>query len=218
MSIRSILAAMFAASFCSSAFSANVWINEIHYDNDGADENEFVELAGTAGVDLDGWTLLLYNGSNGTTYASMVLSGVLGDENGTGFGALAFSFDSIQNGGPDGVALADADGGLVQLLSYEGQFVASTGPATGATSIDVGVFESTTTPVGHSLQLVGSGNSVADFVWSGPESASPGLLNNDQQLTAVPLPAALPMFAGALAVLGMGAARRRSERHASTLS
>lgn len=31
------------------------WINEFHYDNDGADSGEFVEVAGEAGLDLSGW-------------------------------------------------------------------------------------------------------------------------------------------------------------------
>ena len=33
---------------------AAVWVNEIHYDNAGADQNEFIEVAGPAGTDLAG--------------------------------------------------------------------------------------------------------------------------------------------------------------------
>ena len=40
---------------------ANVWINEFHYDNggpnNGADVNEFIEIAGLAGTDLTGWKI-----------------------------------------------------------------------------------------------------------------------------------------------------------------
>ena len=42
---------------------ATVWINEIHYDNIGADADEFVEIAGPADTTLTGWTIVLYNGS-----------------------------------------------------------------------------------------------------------------------------------------------------------
>ena len=33
-----------------------VFINEFHYDNDGADAGEFVEVAGPAGTSLNGWS------------------------------------------------------------------------------------------------------------------------------------------------------------------
>jgi hypothetical protein len=40
-----------------------VFINEIHYDNTSTDTNEGIEIAGTAGTDLTGWTIELYNGN-----------------------------------------------------------------------------------------------------------------------------------------------------------
>ncbi|MGZ9100231.1 MAG: Calx-beta domain-containing protein, partial [Brevundimonas sp.] len=46
------------------------FINEFHYDNPGSDTGEFIEIAGAAGTDLTGYSLVLYNGSNGTTYAT----------------------------------------------------------------------------------------------------------------------------------------------------
>ena len=45
-----------------------VRISEIHYDNAGADTGEAVEVTGPAGVDLAGWSLVLYNGSGGAVY------------------------------------------------------------------------------------------------------------------------------------------------------
>ena len=42
-----------------------IWINEIHYDNNGADVNEFVEVAGTAGLNLSDYQIILYNGNGG---------------------------------------------------------------------------------------------------------------------------------------------------------
>jgi hypothetical protein len=35
--------------------NSRLWINEIHYDNNGVDAGEFVEVAGRAGMVLDGW-------------------------------------------------------------------------------------------------------------------------------------------------------------------
>ena len=64
-----------------------VFINELHYDNDGTDVGERVEVAGVAGTDLTGWSIVLYNGTGGGPYATLPLSGVIADEGG-GYGAL----------------------------------------------------------------------------------------------------------------------------------
>lgn len=48
--------------------SIQPWMNEVHYDNAGADVDEGVEVAGPAGVDLAGWTILAYNGNGGAVY------------------------------------------------------------------------------------------------------------------------------------------------------
>ena len=43
------------------------FISEIHYDNASSDVGEFIEVTGTAGFDLTGFSLVLYNGSTGAT-------------------------------------------------------------------------------------------------------------------------------------------------------
>ena len=48
-----------------AAAQTTVFINEIHYDNVGTDAGEAIEIAGPAGTDLTGWSVVLYNGSNG---------------------------------------------------------------------------------------------------------------------------------------------------------
>jgi predicted extracellular nuclease len=157
------------------------WINEIHYDNAGADTGEFIEVAGTAGLDLSGWTLVLYNGTNGAAYTTTALTGVIDNES-NGFGALAFTYPSngIQNGAPDGFALVDATGAVVQFLSYEGSFTAAGGAADGLTSTDIGVAQAGTEPVGSSLHLVGTGDDYGEFTWAPTLDDSPGALNGGQ--------------------------------------
>jgi hypothetical protein len=49
--------------------AANVFINEFHYDTAGTDAGEFIEVAGLAGTDLSGWSLVLYNGNGGACTA-----------------------------------------------------------------------------------------------------------------------------------------------------
>lgn len=161
----------------------NVFVNEFHYDNDGGDIGEFIEVAGVSGADLTGWTIALYNGNGGGIYGTLTLSGVIPDE-GAGFGALSFPAAGLQNGAPDGFALVDASGAVVEFLSYEGSFTAVGGPADGMTSTDVGVEEPGSTPTGFSLQRTGSGLLPSDFAWSGPADGSPGALNAGQRFAA----------------------------------
>ena len=167
-----------------------VFINEFHYDNEGADVGEFVEIAGVAGTDLTGWSLVLYNGQDfgaAVSYFTRPLSGVLQDA-GDGYGYVAEFIPGIQNGRNDGFALVDAEGNVVQFLSYEGTMTAADGPAAGMTSVDVGVFENPVTDpdglVGKSISLVGIGTSSADFVWQVAVDDTPGAENTAQQLTA----------------------------------
>ncbi|MDN5923584.1 MAG: endonuclease [Xanthomonadales bacterium] len=168
-----------------SAAPPEVFVNEVHYDNAGADSNEGVEIAGPAGTSLSGWSLVLYNGSNGQSYATTSLSGSIpGNCAGTAEGVVVAAPGAIQNGGPDGLALVDASAQVVQFLSYEGSFTATNGPAAGMTSTDIGVAETNNTASADSLQLSGSGSAYADFTWGGPSAASLGACNAGQQFSA----------------------------------
>lgn len=150
--------------------TGGVQLTEFHYDNDGADTGEAVEVAGPAGTDLSGWSVVLYNGNGGGTYGTTTnLSGTVDDE-GVGSGAVAFDTPGLQNGSPDGLALVGPDGNVVEFVSYEGSFTAVGGPADGIASTDIGVSEPGTTPVGESLQKI-------DGIWTGPATSSFGTLN-----------------------------------------
>ncbi|MDX1685425.1 MAG: M36 family metallopeptidase, partial [Saprospiraceae bacterium] len=61
---------------CDSSMRGQVWINEIHYDNFGVDRMEFVELAGFNSTNLQGWRLVLYNGTSSrrSVYNDMMLT------------------------------------------------------------------------------------------------------------------------------------------------
>ncbi|MEB2778443.1 DUF5689 domain-containing protein [Algoriphagus sp. D3-2-R+10] len=168
------------ALISSSALAQEVFINEIHYDNSGTDIGEAIEIAGPAGTDLSTWSLVLYNGANGTVYDTENLTGSIPDS-GNGYGVITISYptNGIQNGAPDGIALIQ-NGTVVQFLSYEGSFQAVGGPADGMSSTDIGVSEAGTAPVGSSLQLSGSGKVYTDFVWQNSSNATFGTFNTDQ--------------------------------------
>ena len=167
------------------AWGQNIFINEVHYDNRGTDADEGLEVAGPAGTDMKGWSLVLYNGKNGMPYRTIPLEGSIPDQQG-GYGTVSVSVNRIENGSPDGIALVNPSNEVVHFLSYEGGFTAASGPAEGLAATDMGVRESNNTQAGHSLQLRGSGNSLADFTWHGPGQGTPGLVNADQTFVASP--------------------------------
>lgn len=164
---------------------ASVFINEFHYDNTGTDVGEFIEIAGSAGTDLTGWSLVLYNGNGGAAYNTIALSGTLSDQS-NGYGTVVISFPSngLQNGSPDGFALVNNLGEVMQFLSYEGVFTAVGGAANGMTSVDIGISQAGSEPVGAALQLTGTGSIYEDFTWSATDTNTSGALNAGQTFGA----------------------------------
>lgn len=161
-----------------------VFINEIHYDNVGWDVGEAIEIAGPAGTDLNEWDLVLYNGYDNKKDDTIPLIGTIPDQQ-SGFGTLCYFQAGIQNGAPDGVALVDRGGTVIQFLSYEGTFTAADGPAVGMISTDIGVEESSSTEGSNSLQLTGTGSTYDDFAWSAPAANTFGAVNTGQTFVTI---------------------------------
>ncbi len=192
------------ALLCGAPVAAqSVFINEIHYDNEGTDVEEGVEVAGPAGTDLSGYDLVFYNGTTGALVSSahtLALSGTLANA-GSGWGFAWFPKSGIENGSPDGVALLRrATSEVVQFLSWEGPMTATAGVAAGRTSTNLPVSEATTSPLGSSLQLRGTGQAYADFTWAGPVPATRGQANFGQSFAPVEPPPPIPVFSGLLRV------------------
>jgi hypothetical protein len=137
-----------------NVLSAAVTINEFHYDNSGSDKSEFVEIVITDPLAMspDDIDIFFYNGGNGTPYKEFNLGdfdthGILSDTN----AYYSKLISGIQNGGPDGFAVT-YNANVVEFLSYEGSFSATSGPAAGMTSTDILAYEATSTPLNSSLQ------------------------------------------------------------------
>ena len=216
--VGSVLPVTVGTALAAPGPDSAVFINEVHYDNAGTDVGELVEVAGPAGTDLTGWSVVLYNGNGGASYGTNPLSGTLTDTTGTGFGFASVTYpqDGLQNGSPDGVALVDEAGTVVQFLSYEGSLTAVGGPAGGLTSTDIGIAEGGA-PVGSSLQLTGTGDSYGDFQWVSA-TATPGALNAGQVLVASgdPLPPTVDCDTALEATTGAGATSTVSARDADS--
>ncbi|GIM93446.1 ExeM/NucH family extracellular endonuclease [Paractinoplanes toevensis] len=160
-------------SLTGQAFAAEdtAFISEIHYDNAGTDSGEAIEIQAPVGFDLSGWKIVLYNGdasTGGGSYNTAALSGAVPA---AGVVVQTYAVNGIQNGAPDGVALVKPDNSVAEFLSYEGAFAATSGPAAGVTSTDIGVLEPGSDPVGYSLQKI-------DGVWKAPAQNTFGALNS----------------------------------------
>lgn len=147
-----------------------VRITEIHYDNGGTDTGEAVEITGPAGMSLAGWSLVLYNGSNGASYHTAGLTALDAACGDRGVLVVNYPTNGIQNGSPDGMALVAADGSVVEFLSYEGTLVATNGPASGLTSTDIGTSQSGNAS-GTSLQRT------TLTEWQGEQASNFGVCN-----------------------------------------
>lgn len=117
----------------STILSAQLFINEIDYDQPSTDASEFIELSGPAGS-YSNVNLILINGNNNSEYGSYNLGTVSLNDESQGYGFYVIgtssipnvdftsgfpSTNAIQNGNPDGVELW-VNGQLIDAVSYAG--------------------------------------------------------------------------------------------------
>lgn len=207
----------------SIAFSghAAIIINEIDYDQPGADTAEFIELfnTDTSAVSLNNYSIDLINQSASSIYRSIDLSGFNIAANGyfvicsdtTQVANCDYSFTStsgwFQNGTKDAIALYE-DTTLLDSLSYEGSVTPFTeGDALIAKDNRVDIVS-----LARIANGIDTNNNNLDFQLGciTPGSANIAGTGNCSvtSVSAVPLPAAVWLFGSGL--LGMvGLARRK---------
>jgi len=167
----------------------HAWINEIHYDNEGADINEFVEVVVESpdSCFLCDLALYMYNGYNKMPYCLDTI-----DEFEIGARIGPFQFYTwyqrgIQND-MEGMILVFKDT-LCDIIAYEGCFVGENDPALGIEFPDIGVYETGSGSDSCSIYL--SGMPGSEWLY-GP--ATPGEANTDQQISESSTPVLLSDF------------------------
>jgi hypothetical protein len=149
--------------------AAKLVINEVDYDQVGADGDGFVEIANTGAdpADLAGVALVFVDGADGSEYRRETLTGTLDPG-----GYLVVPVDA-QNGSPDGLALLSASAGLLDALSYEGEI---TQALIGGASFDL--VEGTALPA-----AVADSNTVAGALIRNPDGRDTGDAASDWAFT-----------------------------------
>ena len=223
-----------ACTFCvallaSTSNADHIWVNEIHYDNTGADVGEFIEIGirtpNGSGFQASDYAVELYNGNGGAAYltSGILDTGAISDpisvtEGGETEVVTLYTLDiaGIQNGAPDGFAIVNLTNSTVVdnlLYSYEGTFTATDGLATGLTSVALAADEGVFIDAGGSVGASGDGFGADQFGPASfaafPTTASPGEVNEGQVFTrAAPVPE--PSSIAVLGLVGLvGVARRR---------
>ena len=181
---------------------AQLLISEIYYDAAGPDAGlVFVELIGTPGTTLEGFSLLGINGTGGKVYLTVPLSGsipsdqifVIGDDDGSGNtwvpnADLIMDID-FQNG-PDSIVLWDGST-TIDAVGY-GNFSSAVFAGEGLPAIDP--------PLGYSLArqfpYSDTNNNAVDFIQL--ETPTPG----EMATMVVPLPGAFGLLVSGLLLGG----------------
>lgn len=187
---------------------AGTVISEVLYDAAGTDAGAvFVELYGVPGTALDGFLLEGVNGSNGSVYNAVPLSGsipadgvfVVADDGGggstqVGNADLVAAVD-FQNG-PDSIVLRDGTT-LLDAVGY-GDFTSAIFAGEG----EAADAASSGSSIARFNPLLDSGNNLADFMVL--DLPTPGSV----PLSGVPVPAPLGLLLSGLALLGVVARRK----------
>lgn len=174
---------------------AEIFVNSFHYDNTGTDQGEFIDIVAGPGFvgNVSDIGVLFYNGADGKPYKQLALDSsdfTRSDAPDHFVHFVAELGSSVQNG-PDGIAIVHTGTReLIEFISYEGVITATEGIAAGSTSVDIGVFENGSEPVGQSsLGRVGNGGLAADFTWAKiPGPPSRGAANAGQSLVSTTPP------------------------------
>lgn len=162
---------LFMSGLPAQASWISPFISEIHYDNRGADVDEFVAVTMPDGVDPGGWQLVLYNGADGRPYNDARLSDMPSGGEG-GWTEYYWSVARIQNG-PDAVALVSPSDAVIDLIAYEVEASAFSQIAAEDTVRRLPLQENDATLIGMSLQRIGGADA---WEWIAA-AATPGVLN-----------------------------------------
>ena len=189
-----------------AAWATPIVIQEVLYDAEGPDAPfAFTELVGPPSTSLDGWSLVGVNGSTGTPYrtidltgSSIPLDGIFVIATASASIDLAAARDLIGNvdwqNGPDAIQLRDPFGEVIDALQYGDAGEANAGEGAPALNVEPGF------SLSRDPRSTDTDDNAADFRAATPTPGRVGAV-------AVPEPPSL-----ALVFLGLAAVLRHGKR------
>jgi hypothetical protein len=178
---------------CPRLYPDRIFINEFHYSNGPVSQDQGIEVAGPAGVDLSNYELIIQQRVGGNINVFLVevyrstLNGIIDDE-GDEFGAVWFPIAAMPLYRGYLSLVNNITGEVVDFVNYD--------PAFGLQDVNTppgfdligsnNYLELPTDAPGFSVQRVGEGNCPSDFTWARlPHSR--GILNPGQAILPVTL-------------------------------
>jgi|GEM_PF-6779067 len=168
------------------------WLNELltapegeKYRTGGSPLNEtreFIEIALHETVtDLENYRIIFYDGATGLEYLSLTLDQFTPGDTVNGVTLYYYFFTGDQLRDSFGGVAVTWSGSVIQyqMHSYGGEFTALDGEATQMPTADIG------SPVtGQVFALTGHAGCYSGFAWSTTATATPGAVNENQDITA----------------------------------
>ena len=163
-----------------------IYLNELHFTNQGEEVDKGIEIAGLAGTHLENYVLAIY--TNQSNLERIIpLSGFIDDE-GQGYGAVWVPDPDLFFA--SAIALVNTVTGVTtDFIAHRVHgVVANDGPAAGQPAYWQGVNEDPNTPVNYSIQRQGDiACPNTSQVWTGPALSSRGGLNFVQSVFPITL-------------------------------
>jgi len=137
-----------------ASFAQTTFFNEVNY----LDDEPCLEIISVGQQSVTNWFVVLYDDQGTATDTIFLQDNFPTTTNGYNIIDVDVVVMNAPNGGH---GLVDANGNLVQFLSYGVAITATDGPAAGQNSELIG----TQTDANLPLQLTGTGAEYADFIW-----------------------------------------------------
>jgi hypothetical protein len=165
-----------------------LFLSELHYQNEGVDVDEGVEITGEAGLDLSNYQVIIYKGND--FEAIVDLQDTIPNQVDNA-GAVWIPLPGLFEAGSIGLYNKVTDR-VVEIFAYRiNSTTLEGGPADGMSppSIPISAQEDNNTPSNFSIQRGGTGSCPSPTSpWDGPMLSSPGIINASQ---GAPLPISL---------------------------
>ena len=169
--MKNILIILFLSFLSIQVFAQDVFINEINYKVSDQTERG-IEIVGPKKSKLTNYKVYLYD-QNGILYHTETLNGAI-QSSGNTHNAIWFPIAELHNSDNQSMKLEDNTGNVLQEIMIGSN---TTSPKNAKAFVNIGIVQVDST---KSLQLIGTGLTLLDFIWVNTQGLSKGGININQ--------------------------------------